>query len=839
MDFVIAVKSEPNRKARVTDVNRVTLLLSSSSEVTDTTILHRDAVYNSKLQGTCFSCSKLNANPPADVCDPPISDPPPSSSCLNFDVPCACANCPPPPDSRECACTGGYPLPNTTGLGSGYWVGLQANTYYSNVVNGGWVVAVGCASSQIIGAFPVTGNKFGYGRGTVMGLSAMIYPAGALFGAGYEPSYETSFPILALIPDDGNVLITSGAFGSIATGSTSPGCPTTNPQYYCSPDNTTVYAGFPKACVAKYNGDNNSPCTVFANYTAWTDGLPYDTTDDTINGGGGYMINMAGVTGFNGETTGVIRFQDSSSNEYCGTITDFIPRASDAISGVCGATMFPDNPIDFTDDCVSCGQKVPCEYVVNLTNGSIDIDHGGFNAAGSSGFQSIGPAFPPELDASGDFTNTEYWEDFWRWSPETHVYTTANLDENDNPITINTIIPPIESLEANCTCSVGEQNLNSIVIVETFPCCEGKFYGGTPTAQIIQKNMVPGLSGCGGYCPPPCVNPDCSCVGNTDNALGQVKSYGYVPCFLCECDKTEVVYTPQPSSIWWASGIDAHSSVVYNAGSAQILPPGSCKNRCSNLLSNTSGYCSSPSGQLFNVDNSTTPPTVTLNLTRFKESSGFDTPQDLLDDPCGRSKYLPASLQNDTLTYHENPTFVVMNPYSLSDYITNDSGEVLSEILCADPLSPDCFLNNISGPFGIAYYDAGGLGGNPLPSRTCYGVSIGLFIGCAIPKVEPKISFDCDDVCIVVDGTVFHEIKNEKCFDPLKPQNLLPADDARITNPCSCCNEGIEEGDISCSGSDDNPCPPCCQGAGCVNGDCQPGVTPSNNSCVPIPVVEC
>jgi hypothetical protein len=832
MDFVIAVKSEPNRKARVTATNRVTLLLSSSSEVTDTTILHRDAVYNSKLQGTCFSCSKLNANPPADVCVTPDGGGGGGDSCSNFDDPCSCLTCPPPPDDRECSCgNGGYPAPNTPGLGSGYWAGIQANTHYSNVPNGGWVVAVACGSSEVIGAFPVTGNKFGYGRGTVMGLPAMIYPAGALYGAGYRPVNETSFPILALVPADGNYLINIGDFGPRATGSTIPGCPSesSNEQYYCTAANSTVYVGKPRACIAKYNGNDTSPCPVFANYVAFAEGIEDDTE---------YSMNMAGVLGFPfGPNTGpgAILFQDDNSNQYCGTVDTLVPKPSDAAGGSCGGTIFPDTPISFSDDCISCDQKVPCEYVANLTNGSINIDYGGFNAAGPSGFQAIGPAFPPVSDGSGGFTNTSYWEDFWRWTPTIQSY--IPISNPDNPISV--IIPPITGLEDNCTCSIGESNNSSIVIIEAFPCCdESGTFIGPPIAPIIKRSMSPGLSGCGISCPPPCVNPNCSCVGTT-GALGPVGIYGYTPCRLCECAADGKNGAPieefesQPTSIWWASGIEQHNQVVYNS-QTQLEAP-NCINTCSSVMSNKGNYCGSPCGKLFRsvttVINGVPIKTIELDLDNFKLCTGFDDPQQMLDDPCGLSKFLPAEFHNESLTYQPTLVDSASNPYSLANYIaTDDTAQPYLGLLLGDGTNPDFYLNHSSGPFGIAY--ANDINDPETTDRDCYNPFVSSFIVCAIPKLKEVRFIDCASECVTVEKVVFDEVKNEMCEDVVTNQ-ILGSDVEAVQDPCACCGKNLIENELSCSGED---CPPCCSNGGCVTGNCEPtGVFIDPNNCGPGP----
>lgn len=832
MDFVIAVKSEPNRKARVTATNRVTLLLSSSSEVTDTSILHRDAVYNSKLQGTCFSCSKLNANPPADVCVTPDGGGGGGGggSCLNYDDPCFCLTCPPPPDDRECSCgTGGYPAPNTPGLGSGYWAGIQANTHYSNVPNGGWVVAVACGSSEVIGAFPVTGNNFGYGRGTVMGLPAMIYPAGALYGAGYRPVNETSFPILALVPADGNYLITIGAFGNRATGSTLPGCPSesSNEQYYCTDDNTTVYEGIPRACIAKYNGDNDSPCPVFANYVAFAEGIEDNTP---------YSMNMAGVSGFpfgSDPGPGAILFQDDNSNQYCGTV-DLVPKPSDAAGGSCGGTIFPDTPISFSDDCISCDQKVPCEYVANLTNGNIDIDHGGFNAAGSSGFQSIGPAFPPESDGTGGFKNTEYWENYWGWTPTIQSY--IPLSDPDNPISV--IIPPITALEDNCSCSTGESNNSSIVIIEPFACCV-EF--GTDIAppvvsqHIIKRSMSPGLSGCGVSCSPPCVNPNCSCVGTTD-AIGPVGIYGYAPCRLCECTEegkngTAIEFESQPTSIWWASGITQHNQVVYSSQTTLEAP--NCINTCSSVMSNKGNYCGSPCGKLFRsvttVVNGATTKIIEVDLDNFKLCTGFDNPQEMLDDPCGLSKFLPSEFHDEVLTYQPTLVDPASNPYSLANYIATNATATSLGSLLGDETNPDFYLNHSTGPFGIAY--ASGINDPETNDRDCYAPNVFSFIVCAIPKLKHVQAFNCESECETVEKVFFDEVRNEMCFDQVTNE-LIGSDQEAVQDPCGCCGKNLIENELSCGGGD---CPSCCGNGGCVTGDCEPAgsVNINPNNCTP------
>jgi len=824
MNLVIAVKAQPTRTARVIAKNHIKILVTRSEEAADATLLHRDATYLNKLQGTCFKCSKLNANPPQSVCG--IVDPPdnPPDNCLDYNDPCDCFNCPPPPPPRGCNCASGtgYPTPNTLGLGSGYWVGLQANTYYSTIPNGGWVVAVGCSSGSILGAFPVTGNNFGYGRGTILGNPVMIYPAGAVYGAGYLPQNSTSFPILGLTTQEGNELITDGNFGTvsnpIAYGSTSPGCPLNNPNYYCAVSDSTVYSGRLLPCLQKYPNET-SDCEEFDNFQEWGkengETLPYDAKQN-------YTVNMANVINFTSQTSGVMSFAGTSKS-YCGTFTDFVQIPSDALSGSCGDNNYVDPPIEVYDNCTECVKGVPCQFVANLTNGTFNSTNGGLNANSPSGYFAIGPAFPPVV---GDASSYSFWETFWNWDPVEYSYP-VGYDENGNELTNTAFIPPISNLEAECECEEGKSRNSSFVFIEGFPCdCSSN---PPPSFVSVYKNLPPGISGCGIECANRCTNPNCSCGGSDSNNLGQPADYGYIPCSLCDCEgnPTEVPDNGL-GSIWWSgkiidpneTGITIAAIVNYPSTAGSIASPNGCLNRCTQVFNNRKAICSSPCSKLFT--NEQGDGTFRLNLDNFAACTGFTSPQDLLDSKCARAYFLPAQFIDCELEFEESPIVEGADPRLLSNYIrATDCGcsdDSLTSCLCEDPADPNCFLANISGPFG-----------NPTVQCT---IELGALLGCVVPRKEQKSFINCSGNEVIQEGLSFKSIENNLCKD--SSGNIIQLPDDRVQNPCGCCDQSIDSsgggqlnsngsdvGSINCSGNSNGNCTAdCCQNSNCATSNC-------------------
>jgi len=852
MNLVIAVKAEPKRQARVTQPQYVTLLLTTSEEAADAQILHRDGEYNSKLQGTCFTCSKLNANPPQSVCDVPDPDGPPSGCILLDEDPCTCNDCPPPPPPRECACstTTGYPAPNTEGLGSGYWVGLQANTYYSIVPNGGWVVAVSCTSSEILGAFPVTGSNFGYGRGDIGGNPVMIYPAGSVRGAGYVPANETSFPILALTTSDGNAIIADGFTDGIVSGSSLPRCPSLNPTKFCTASNSFLYEGFPKPCLGKFPR-TQSDCPDYDNFKEWPENKPYNDEQNA------YYISMANVSGFTGQVTGSISFTSSSGQSYCGTIEDWVQKPNDALSGACGGTEWVDPPTSFYDNCVQCTDenvKVPCKYLLNTTNGDFNQFNGGYG----NGFFGIGPALPPNTSDSGSTASGgsgRYWNTFWNWEQPTdpnggdpgYFYTDSTGASH------LAFIPPIGNLLDKCKCPDDTARNSSIVWIESFECCDPVAQtAGLAAGLTAYKPFTPGYSGCGVGCKSACPHLKCSCYGTSgeggegaENNLGRPSIYGYIPCHLCE---DIPLNTGEPiSGVWWTvstsvglAAIPARNEII--EGSA--TPPGpnsSCKNIFGSLGSPTC-QC----GSLYDLDN-TDPsnPFYTLNFDKLELCTGFRDPDEFLQDPCMRSEYLPANLKDCSLTYSTDPVSTMRPPFQNWTYdnvfanhiIVNGNcgqctdGQSLMECLCPDPSDASCFLRNIGGPFALPYETDSTPCGDPFPA---------LMVDCSVPRKETDEYPNCNGDMVNDSRLKFKPINRSKCS---KPEGMTEETFNQLTtDPCGCCDRSIDQNgggagipSVGCASS--NPSGPCqadcCQGSGCATGDCEldPSIIVGNGQC--------
>ena len=855
MDFLIAIKAEPIRKSKVTATNKVTLLLSDSAEAADKTILHRDASYNSKLQGTCFSCSKLNANPPQSVCGV-IDPPPPPSDCFDISSdPCVCAVCPPPVVPRTCE--DGYLPANTAGYGSGYWVGIQANTHYSNIVNGGWVVAVGCATGGIIGAFPVTGSNFGYGTGSIGGHNVMIYPAGSVYGAGVLPQNNTSFPLLGLTTEEGNALIADGAFGSIASGSTTPGTPYTTGQYFCTSEDSSIYSGFPTTCLAKYPRES-SGCTDYDNFTEWPSTLSYDTDED--NGENPYFINFGGVTGYDPDVglSGTISISFSgSSNTYCGAFTGN-REPSDPVSGTCGAREFPATPDTVYPNCKECNEdsvKVPCQYLINLTNGSFNDIYGGYSAAGDNGYFAIGPAFPPSVVAQPDIINetpavlqdTAFWENQWGWS-----YNGETIDSTGNAV----FFPPLGNLLQNCECPSGQTSNQGIVFVESFPCncaCSNP----PPTGVGVIALQAPGYSGCGASCASTCPSAKCSCNGIEEGSLGRPSIYGYAPCLNCDCEgqddpnpteSSESLNTQNANTtIWWAKDGIGLSAVPARNTPEPVSGP--CRQRCKDVYAIANPVCATGCVNIVVFDDTTQ--TITINNSALQNCTGFDNIQDLLDDECARTQYLPAFLKDCILTFQDTPVHTFDESrypigsgqdnyqnhyrYNLINYIEvsdcadcstsgpTDGKKSLKDCLCNNLNPEDCYLSGIGGPFADSI------------EQGCGGVFLGAVYGCSQPTMENAEFNECNGSCedpVIKQKLVFKDLQDNQCT-PTDPSSEINFDELSA-DPCGCCGTSINisgggylNGDqnspipsIGCSGGGENCQADCCQGSGCANSEC-------------------
>ena len=836
MNLVVAVKAEPVRKARVTGPNRVTLLLTASEEAADSATLHRDASYLSKLEGTCFTCSKLNANPPQTVCEPPDPEDPPQG-CIVVSDPCTCADCPPPPPPKECACIDGYPA-LITGLGSGYWVGLQANTFYSIVPSGGWVVAVGCESGAILGAFPVSGSNYGYGTGTILGVSVMIYPAGAVRGAGYYPANDTSFPLLALLPVDGDSIISDGSF-TIINGA--PGCPADNPSYFCSAENSYIYSGYPKSCLAKYPRQT-SGCVSFDEFYEWPTTLPYDTSSlrPTYEP---FYINMAGVEGFTGETVGSIAFQTSTNKKYCGTIQDWVQEPSDALSGLCGGVLWPDTPIGFYPDCVECSDahvKVDCQYLLNLTNGPFEQLYGGYNSQVLSGFFGIGPALPPTTD-NLNTTYSNYWQTFWQWSPLASETTDDYYYYNDHIA----FIPPIGSLLNKCRCTdytiVDTNNTNNIQyfisdiarntpihFIERFFCCEDRT-ASYPIGIDVVRPFVPAYSGCGIPCQPKCVNPRCSCEGQNVNNMAKPDLYGYVPC--TECDPLGVYSI---SGIWWSKDLTSNIGTPVTTSSSDALNPPSERNICTNVYNSYEPQCIGPCSQIFSFNGED----WIFDPNTFEQCTGYRDPNEFLQDPCSRVFYFPWRFKDCELRYVEDSRSGIFAQHIefVSDCGGCSAGNRLTDCICPDPNDlTTCFIKNIGGPLGAPLRENG---------QNCYFLST--INKCSVPRMGDIEIQTCEDLSVSTTGLTFVPIENDKCFK-VSDGSLYNELDAEVIDPCACCDPQINPSGgndpsldydvptINCGSSILVNCDlECCAGSGCATGNCVPDtetVTVNNKRC--------
>ena len=789
MIFTVTVKSQQKRVARVDACERVLLLLADSTEAPEKNMLHRDASYNNRMNGTCFTCEACAIDEIPTTPEVPHSG---GEGCGLIS------------GSYSCGCSTGYPTP-TSALGSGFWVGLQQTSFYTNVPSGGWVVAVACGSGAIVGSFPTTGSSYGYGAGSILGVSVMIYPAGVVYGAGYVPANETTFPILALTPTEGNAIVSSGF--NITTGAL--GCPAnSNPNLFCPIGDSFGYVGEIVPCLSKFGGE--SGCALFDEFRANADGV--DAEEE-------YGFNMGGTSFGGGELiTGVVQFTNADGNQYCGAVNEGNRVPTDALSGLCGVEMWPDTVTEFFEEgCATCvadaaeTNPIPCQYLNNLTNGAFNTDQGGYNSAGDLGFFGIGPSNPPII-AGGQAGNTGFWEQFWGWDTATGT-TTSTPDGSLG------VLPPISALIEECSC--GENNASSrdfYTFIEKFECCPADEAGGHPepfdSAKIegysVVKTLWAGLA-CGS-----CLGSlaaACSCparnASESNSLRGSPGSYGYVSCSTCPCGGQEASQDPDsPSSgIWWHNGGMQPAEDPSNPAGA-----GACAQRCSNVIDNAP-QCSNPCSQL--TQGGLGGKGTQLYLESFMSCTGL-SPQDFLDDPCSRSFFFPASLSGCNLVY-TSPAVDSKANYVFLEQVTvggncGTCGEGIVSTECPGMCHPEddsCYLNHTNGPLSNA-------------STYCGGLVLGALTDKVIPTTETIEVLDCDGVTQVeTEKLKFVRVTNQLC-------------EGSGEDPCGCCSTGVglvgpvgEESDaVLCGGG----CGGCCSGAGCFDtvGGCSVDIRPGS-----------
>ena len=852
MDFVIAIKTEPNRVVKKNATNNITLLVSPVVKAADKTILHRDNAYLNKLEGTCFKCSKLSEIPPVEVCVVPDPDNPDPSSCLdqNPNNICGCFYCPDPPGPYSCFggsfptfITGGetnrYPTTaSVPDVGSGYWVGLQANNFYSNPLNGGWVVAVECETSEVVGAFPVSTPNFGYGSGTILGYSVMLYPAGIAYGAGggllLRPYARTSYPILAQNTADGDELINTGfiltgpnqALGVPYQDGQTSYVPSSSYPYFCNtgpagegidplnPQVGIVTINKPNSCLQKYG---SSSCPEF-------NSVPIQPSFSS--GSSSYFLDVRKVQGIdlsNIPTDAVFSFANSSSDlgNYCSGVEDieqFENFAYDAIFGVCSIIdpVWPDVPQkiypDGCSECVNDTVSVPCQYVSNLTMGSFQLDRGGYNAASGSpsAYNAIGPGNPPRVDFTSDsggfyiFTNTDFWEKFWDWDPNSHYIELARGIPDVDEEKTAAILPPIGTLLDDCACRDEEFETHGVGLKEYIkPVC-----GTCDSAPIftIDNVEVVNVVNAGRACVPECSR--CLRVPNVEfptnfTRFGRNADYGKVTCF-CK-DSSDPPDTPPVfsstvtqnigPSIWWMNSIYGDvSELGYEGRSEQspISPPGTLSDPCIYGVPTNSDYFGtdplSNEESCFKIFEDLGSGEITFNNSNFEDCSGYND----FNNPCFKSKFLPIGLQDKLLIVKSNIQTNSKGLYNFNDNVGYfDGSEFISikQYICGDSVNcPE--LKYLNGP----------MQGRP---------SLGKFAPCSIPGILTN-QIDCDD------GTT-SEFKRISFISPSCP------DGEDCSDPCACCaSEGIGTigqpgGGVGCA--EGSGCPSCCEGAGCITGD--------------------
>ena len=788
MIFTVTVKSQQKRVARVDACERVLLLLADSTEAPEKNMLHRDASYNNRMNGTCFRCESCAIDEIPTTPEVPHSG---GGGCGLIS------------GSYSCGCSTGYPAPTPT-LGSGFWVGLQQTSFYTNVPSGGWVVAVACGSGTIVGSFPTTGSSYGYGAGSILGVSVMIYPAGVVYGAGYVPANETTFPILALTPTEGNAIVSSGF--NITTGAIS--CPENQPDFFCPIGDSFGYVGNIVPCLTKFGGE--SGCPLFDEFRA--------NADDVI-AGKRYGFNMGGTSFGGGELiTGVVQFTNADGNQYCGAVNEGDRVPTDALSGLCGLLMWPDTVTEFFEEgCAECvadaaeTNPIPCQYLNNLTNGAFNTDYGGYNSAGDLGFFGIGPSDPPIIAEGTTAENTGFWEQFWGWDPLTGT-TTLTPDGSLG------VLPPISTLITGCSCgNTTGSSQDFYTFVEKFECCpaDAKNPEQRQSAKIegytVVKTVWAGLA-CGS-----CLGSlaaACSCPARNASESGSLRGspgiYGYVPCNLCPCEGQAASQDPNTSSgIWW---YDGGMQPAEDPANPVDSGAGICAQQCSDVIANTT-QCSSPCSQL--TESGLGGRGTQLNLENFENCTGL-SPQEFLDDPCSRSFFFPASLSACDLLYTP-PAVDTKKPFVFLEHVTVLEGcdtcqpGGTASFNCAGLCHPEdegCYLNHTNGPISNA-------------SAICSGISLGELTNKIIPTTETIKVLDCDGNTVSTEKLKFVRVWNQLC-------------EGSGEDPCGCCSTSVGlagpigelSGAVLCGGG----CGGCCSGAGCFDtlGGCSVPIIPGS-----------
>ena len=820
MDFVVAIKTEPNRLVRETSRNNIVVLMSKNEQVANKDILHRDRAYLKKLEGVCFECSKLNAQPPQDVCEVPEPDDPPPHGCQDYNNPCLCFNCPDRPDGD---CISGYPLRNTPDLGSGYWIGLNANAFYSNPIGGGWLVAVSCTSGDIVGAFPVSNANFGYGRGTILTEPVMVYPAGAVSGAGIQPQNRTTFPVLGLIPSDGNAIIGAGSFTILVTNDPI-GNPFTNASYFCeATDSFVVSMPPPKPCLTKYG---NSECPDFKFFPVQGTGLEYEKDN--------YFLNTQNILNFPSGSTGetVVVFENDLGSYS--SVIEFARQAADALSGPCGDDPeWPDEPRARCTSCENCNPAVPCQYLANLTNGNFNSNYYGYNAAvnGIESFVAIGPSNPPiKDDDTGLITNTEFWEDWWGWD-QTESYVDNIVFSFGDGTPTPFVIPPIKTLNDICSCGLELTSIQTIHYIDQFPVCcgQGSIQGG-PTSTILTSRVSSAT--CASECTT-CISNACISgvqrAGPTSSetvpAEGKTGRYSYTPCYICNGD-------PEPelrdtAGLWYMSegSGDNIIQINNNAGqSGQVDPPNPLNQSCQNVLFafSSSAACSNPcTAVMFDQDG-----VYGVDDAALIKCAGINFEE--IDNDCFKAKFLPQIYQNYQLRPKPpevNNQFYISNELVANiEILIDGTWRNLKTELYGLNTSTNYWYNNNFGPLGPMKSSSGKCG-EPFLSST---------ENCAVPFTNIN-QFIVNPECDIAGGTYawvetkgIARVRNELCKECVNGQ-LQPSLNA--IDPCSCCSQSADNnGVLGCSGGN---CPPECEGSGCVTGVVPPGniITNATGSC--------
>lgn len=813
MDFVVAIKTEPNRIVREISRNNIIVLMSKNEQVADKDILHRDRAYLKKLEGVCFECSKLNAQPPQDVCEVPEPEDPPPHGCPDYNNPCSCFDCPEPPTGN---CITGYPLRNAPDLGSGYWIGLNANAFYSNPIGGGWLVAVSCTSGDIVGAFPVSNANFGYGRGTILTEPVMVYPAGAVKGAGIEPQNRTTFPILGLIPSDGNAIISAGSF-NILTANTPIGNPTSNPSYFCVAANSFVVSmPAPRPCLVKYG---NSECADFKFFPVQGTTPEYQENS--------YLLNIKNVsnfpTGLTGET--VVVFENNLGTYS--SVVNFTRAASDALSGSCGGNVWPDIAIGGCASCENCNPAVPCQYLANLTNGNFDSNYYGYTAAanGINSFVAIGPSNPPVKNESGTLSNTEFWEDWWGWD-QTESYVDNIIFSFGNGTPTPFVIPPIKTLNSECSCGLQLTSIQTIHYIDQFPvCCVEGGIQGSPTPTILTSRVSSAT----------CASECTTCISNacisgvqragptsieTVPAEGKSGRYSYTPCHNCNGD-------PEPqfkdtAGLWYLSeGTGDNIAYLNNsAGEGGSIPPPDPLNKsCQNILFAYSAAtaCSNPCTAVMYDQNGV----YGIDELALINCAGVNL--NGINSDCFKAKFLPQIYQNYQLrlkTPDVNNEFYISNELVANiEILIDGTWRNLKTELYGPDTSTNYWYKNNFGPLGPMKNISG----------KCSDPFLSAFEACAVPFTNIHqfiVNPECDPsggdyAWIETKGIA--RVRNELCKECVNGQLQSSLN---ATDPCSCCSQSANgEGILECTGGN---CPPECEGSGCVTGVIPEGIIITN-----------